>query len=233
MNTSDKKTLGGQAVAYYRVSSQKQGRSGLGLEAQREGVTWFCRNNGYELLTEMKEVRSTRRDRPVLGEALRRCRKEHATLVVAELDRLGRDVAEVAGTIKSKARVVVAANPHADTLTLHILAAVAQDQRERISENTKAALAAAKRRGVRLGTNGKALARRNKRQAHEFARKMAPVIGGLAGRGVTTVRGVAKELNRRKVPTFTGSGRWHPATVHALLKRIGRQAATDSKNRKH
>ncbi len=233
MNTSDKKTLGGQAVAYYRVSSAKQGRSGLGLEAQREGVTWFCRNNGYELLTEMREVRSTRKDRPVLGEAIRRCRKEKATLLVSSLDRLGRDVAEVAGTIKSKTRIVVISHPHADRLLLHVMAAFAEHEREKISVKTKEALAVAKRRGVRLGRHGKVLARRNRRQAHEFARKMSPVIDRLAARGVTTVRGVARELNRRRVPTFTGGGRWHVATVHALLKRIGQQAALNSNNRKH
>lgn len=227
MNTVNKKAHVRQAVAYYRVSSQKQGRSGLGLEAQREGVTWFCRKNGYRLVTEMNEVRSTRKDRPVLGEAIRRCAKDEATLVVSSLDRLGRDVAEVAGTIKSKAEIVVISHPHADRLMLHIMAAFAEHERERISINTKAALAAAKRRGVKLGANGKALALRNKRQAQDFALKMAPVILRLSARGVTTVRGIARELNRWRVPTFTGSGRWHPATVHALLGRIARQPDFD------
>lgn len=227
------KSLARQAVAYYRVSTPRQGRSGLGLEAQQEAVGTYCSAHDFRILSELQEVRSTRLDRPVLYEALELCKRENATLVVARLDRLGRDVEEVSGIIKSNVELVVTDNPHANRLTLHILAAVAQDHRERISENTKAALAAAKRRGVLLGKYGKVLAQRRKREAHEFARRMAPLVGRLNARGFTTLKALSDELNRRGVPTSTGCGKWHTATVHAMLKRIGQQAATDSNNRKH
>ena len=111
-------------------------------------------------------------------------------------------------------------NPHANRFTLHILAAVAEDQRQRISENTKDALSAANRRGVILGKNGTMLAIANKKAAEEFAQKLSPLLKRLKNKGITSVRSVSQELNKRGIPTFRGAGRWHPSTVYILMNRL-------------
>lgn len=209
-----------QAIAYYRVSTSRQGRSGLGLEAQQNTVKSYCEKNEYDLLSEVVEVKSTRKQRIRLLDALNMCRAQRATLIVARLDRLGRDVEEIAGIVKSNVNIVVVDNPHANRFTIHILAAVAEDDRQRISEATKGALKAAKKRGVVLGRNGKALSKVNKRAAEEFAQKLVPLINRLRKRGITSVRAVSGELNRKSVPTFRGDGKWYPSTVHTLLNRL-------------
>lgn len=124
--------------------------------------------------------------------------------------------------MKSKVEVKVVDNPHANRFTIHILAAVAEEQRQRISENTKSALLAAKRRGVELGKNSKVLAVANRRAAENFADKLSPIISRFHDRGIVTTRAVCKELNKRKVPTFRMVGKWHPSTVHTLLNRLNR-----------
>src|SRR5687768_14808010 len=179
------------AVAYYRVSTKRQGRSHLGLDAQELAVKNYCHSNSYTLLREIEEVQSTRKHRPGLEEALELCVKTKAALIVARLDRLGRDVAEIAGIVKSPIEVIVSDNPHANRFSIHILAAVAEEQRGTISENTRAALQAAKKRGKKLGKYGKHLAKKNKREADEFAKKLQPVLQTLAAEGVTTVRKIA------------------------------------------
>jgi DNA invertase Pin-like site-specific DNA recombinase len=209
-----------KAVAYYRVSTQRQGKSGLGLEAQQSAVDTYCKNNDFELITEITEVRSTRKSRTGLLYALDVCRKNKATLVVAKLDRLGRDVEQIAGIVKSNVEIIVTDNPHANRFTIHILAAVAEEQRQRISETTKEALGAAKRRGVVLGKNGKILSLANKKAAIEFAIKLSPIIKRLRNRGITSVRAVSRELNKKGIPTFRGEGQWHPSTVHILMSRL-------------
>ncbi|OOQ62197.1 recombinase family protein [Mucilaginibacter pedocola] len=215
-----------QAVAYYRVSTGRQGRSGLGLEAQQYAVEQYCRNNGYVLLAQIIEVKSTRKERTGLFEALDLCKRNKATLVVAKLDRLGRDVEQIAGLFnqRSKVEVKVADNPHANKFTIHILAAVAEEQRQRISDTTREALKAAKHRGVELGKNGKKfLSVANKQAAEDFALKMSPVIQRLNKRGIFTERAVCNELNKKAVPTFYATGKWHPSSVHSLLTRINKQ----------
>ncbi|EHQ29829.1 recombinase family protein [Mucilaginibacter paludis] len=213
-----------QAIAYYRVSTAMQGRSGLGLEAQQFVVEQYCKTNDYHLVTEVIEVKSTRKYRAGLFNALDLCRHNKATLIVARLDRLGRDVEQIAGIVKSKVEVKVADNPHANSFTIHILAAVAEDQRQRISETTKEALRAAKNRGVELGKNGKLfLSVANKQAAEDFARGMLPIIQKLKKRGIVTCRAVCDELNRKGVPTFRFGGKWHPSSVHTLLTRINKQ----------
>ncbi len=209
-----------QAVAYYRVSTKSQGESGLGLEAQQIAVIHYCEQNDYELIKEVVEVRSTRKCRAMLFYALEFCRKSKLTLIVAKLDRLGRDVEQIAGIVKSNVEIVVADNPHANRFTIHILAAVAEEQRQRISDTTKEALGAAKQRGVILGKNGKVLSVINKQAADKFAMELLPLLNRLKKRGITSVRSVARELNKRAVPTFRGQGHWHPATVHALMHRL-------------
>ncbi|MXV16884.1 recombinase family protein [Hufsiella ginkgonis] len=211
------------AIAYYRVSTGRQGKSGLGLDAQQSAVQHYCNTNGFDLLTEVIEVKSTRKHRAGLYEALELCRKNKATLIVARLDRLGRDVEQIAGVVKSKVKIVVADNPHANELTIHILAAVAQDQRQRISETTKEALNAARKRGVELGKNGKILSVINKQAAEEFATKLSPVIRRLRKRGIISIRAVSNELNKKGVPTFREGGKWHPTTVFALMNRLNKQ----------
>src|ERR1041385_5272022 len=139
----------GKFIAYHRVSTQKQGRSGLGLEAQRQAVADFLNGGSWRLVEEFTEVESGKRDdRPVLAKALAACRVHKATLVIAKLDRLARNVEFTARLMNSDVDFVACDFPQANRLTIHILAAVAEHEREAISARTKAALAAAKRRGV-------------------------------------------------------------------------------------
>ncbi len=209
-----------QAIAYYRVSTNRQGKSGLGLEAQQLAVKSYCKLNEYDIISEVIEVKSTRKYRVGLLEALEACKKNDTILVVARLDRLGRDVEQIARIVKSNVEIVVTDNPHANRFTLHILAAVAEDQRQRISETTKDALDAAKRRGVILGKNGKVLSEANKKAALEFALQLSPLLKRLKRKGIITVRAVCQELNKRGIPTFRGVGRWHPSTVFFLMNRL-------------
>src|SRR6516165_4391847 len=137
----------GKFVAYFRVSTDRQGKSGLGLEAQREAVMNFLNGGPWALVGEFTEVESGKRaDRPQLEKALAACKRQKAKLVIAKLDRLSRNLAFVATLMESGVEFVAVDNPHANKLTVHILAAVAQHEREMISERTKAALAAAKKR---------------------------------------------------------------------------------------
>lgn len=209
-----------QAIAYYRVSTNRQGKSGLGLEAQQIAVKNYCKFHEYNLIQEVIEVKSTRKCRIRLEEALETCKKTNTTLMVARLDRLGRDVEQIARIANSKVDIVVTDNPHADRFTIHILAAVAEDQRRRISENTKNALQAAKKRGKILGKNGKVLAKANKKAANDFAHKLSPLLAKLKKKGFTSFRAISEELNRRGTPTFRKVGRWHPSTVFFLMKRL-------------
>ena len=140
-------------VAYYRVSTDRQGRSGLGLEAQQKAVRDYLNGGAWELVGEFVEVESGKHaNRPELARALEACRKQKAKLVIAKLDRLSRNLAFIATLMDAGVEFVAVDNPHASRLTLHILAAVAEHERVAISERTKAALAAAKARGTRLGT---------------------------------------------------------------------------------
>ena len=209
-----------RAIAYYRVSTTRQGRSGLGLEAQQSAVEHYCSNNEYELLTSIVEIKSTKKWRERLFETLSLCRQNQATLIVARLDRLGRDVEQIARLVKSNVEIIVVDNPHANRFTIHILAAVAEEQRQRISDTTKEALQAAKKRGVKLGANGIKLSIANKEAANVFAAKLVPLLNQLKAKGIVTVRAISKELNKRNIPTFREGGKWHPSTVCLLLHRI-------------
>src|SRR5215469_5908263 len=142
----------GKHVAYYRVSTARQGRSGLGLEAQRQAVSDYLNGGAWDLVAEFTEIESGKRnDRPELSRALELCRRQKATLVIAKLDRLARNVAFIANLMESRVDFVAVDMPQANRLTVHILAAVAEHEREMIVARTKAALAAAKARGKRLG----------------------------------------------------------------------------------
>src|SRR5260370_29481903 len=138
-------------IAYYRVSTDRQGASGLGLDAQRQAVAGFIGTG--QLVAEFTEIESGRRhtNRPQLLAALAECRKRRATLVIAKLDRLARNVAFISALMESGADFVCCDNPNASPLLLHMLAAFAEHERQQISERTKAALAAAKARGTKLG----------------------------------------------------------------------------------
>jgi DNA invertase Pin-like site-specific DNA recombinase len=158
-------------VAYYRVSTAKQGKSGLGLEAQKETVRAFVEKEG-ELIGEYVEVQSGRKDnREELWKAIRVAKEQKAKIVIARLDRFSRKVSFISGIMDQGVSLVVAEMPHATEFQLHIFAALAQEERRLISERTKAALAQAKKRGVRLGKNGAALAVQQK-ERHRI-RKMA------------------------------------------------------------
>ncbi len=208
-----------QYVAYFRVSTQRQGTSGLGLEAQRKAVIDYINGNGSKVLAEYTEVESGKRwSRPELGKALAHCKKHRATLVIAKLDRLARNVHFISGLIESRVDFVAVDMPEADRAFLQMAAVFAEWEGRKISERTKAALAAAKTRGVKLGVTGKERARENRSAANAFARKLRPVIKGLAGEGITSVRKVTEALNERGIETPRG-GRWHPTGVARLLAR--------------
>lgn len=209
-------------IAYYRVSTDRQGASGLGLDAQRQAVAGYLARAGGEIVTEYTEIESGKRNnRPQLQAALQECKKRKATLVIAKLDRLGRNVAFIASLMESGVEFVAVDNPQATRLLLHLLAAFAEHEREQISLRTKDALAAAKRRGTILGKHGReVLAPLNQANAVAFAETMRPIIEVIRQDGHTTVRAVAAELNRRGIRPFRQSTRWHCSNTHALLKRI-------------
>jgi DNA invertase Pin-like site-specific DNA recombinase len=213
-------------VAYYRVSTDRQGKSGLGLEAQQKAVRDYLNNGAWELVAEFIEVESGKHsDRPELEKALDACRRHKAKLVIAKLDRLSRNLAFIAALMESKVEFLVVDNPHANKLTVHILAAVAQHEREMISERTRAALQAAKARGVRLGNPNLAKAAvlgraRVQETARQFALNVLPVIREIQATGVTSHNAIAAKLNERHVRTRRG-GKWTHVQVAAVL---GRQA---------
>jgi len=211
-------------IAYYRVSTVRQGQSGLGLDAQRHSVNSFASVAG-EVLNEYVEIESGKRnDRPQLIAALGECRRRGAILVIAKLDRLARNVAFVSNLMESGVEFVAVDNPHASKLTIHILCAVAEHEREMISERTKAALQAAKARGVRLGNpEGHAKSLKHARaklisNADEHARTLRVIIADIQRSGLTSYRQIANALNARGIATAR-KGQWHPATVRNVLLR--------------
>ena len=213
----------GRFVAYYRVSTERQGRSGLGLEAQQSAVASFV-NGDAELIASFTEVESGKRsDRPELEKALDACRRQKARLVIAKMDRLSRNLAFIATLMESGVEFVAVDNPHANKLTVHILAAVAEHERAMISERTKAALAAAKRRGKTLGNPRLAEAAQIgtsavKAKAKRFAANVLPVIREIRAGGAESNAAIAAKLNERRVPTARG-GRWTHVQVGAVLGR--------------
>ena len=212
-------------VAYLRVSTQKQGESGLGLDAQRESVRRFLGTNDV-LLATFTEVESGKNcNRPQLKSAIDRCRLTGATLLVAKWDRLSRNVAFLSRLMESDVPLLAADNPHATRFTLHILAAVAEHEADAISKRTKAALAAAKARGKKLGGwRGRHLTRAERRlgtsvrvaEAKARAAQVAPVIDELQNSGARTLQALASGLNERGILAPRG-GRWAASQVRATL----------------
>jgi len=217
-------------VAYCRVSTVRQGRSGLGLEAQREAVRQFVSSRGGRIIApEYVEVETGKRnDRPELQRALKRCRATGATLVVAKLDRLSRNAAFLMTLRDSGVTFVAADLPEANTMTVGVMAVVAQHEREAISARTKAALAAARRRGVELGglRPGAANIRRYQRQGVEAAQAkaaerlqdVADDLRALSGEGLS-LNAIARRLNEQDVRTARG-GSWTATAVRRALGRL-------------
>lgn len=212
-------------IAYYRVSTDKQGRSGLGLDAQRQAVAQFVAGRG-ETLAEFTEIESGRKnDRPQLAEALAQCRRYKAILVIARLDRLARNVNFISGLMESRVDFVAVDMPEANRLTIHILAAVAEHEREMISKRTKDALRVAKARGTRLGNPNPLPASRQataalKSQTEEYHGTVRPLLQDLHQQGLS-LSAIARELNRRKVSTARG-GLWYATTVQNILGKVKR-----------
>lgn len=221
-------------VAYYRVSTVRQGRSGLGLEAQRAAVEAYAERVRGTIARTFTEVESGKNDRrPELANALHLAKVTGATLVIAKLDRLSRNAVFLLALRDSGVKFVAADLPDANELTVGIMALVAEQERQAISKRTREALAAAKRRGTRLGNpNGaRALRRANsgnaaslavaRAKANQHAENLRPVVAALTEEGITSLGAVASELNGRGMLTPRG-GRWHKSSVRNLLARIER-----------
>lgn len=215
----------GKFVSYYRVSTEKQGRSGLGLDAQRSAVEAYLNGGSWKLVDEFTEIESGKwAERPKLAEAIRAAKKQKATLVIAKLDRLSRNVAFIANLMEAGVDFVAVDMPHANKLTIHILSAVAEHEREMISHRTRAALSAAKRRGVMLGnrTNLEVAQARSRaaRTSHadQFAANVLPVILQIRAAGVSSLSGIAGALNARGLRTPRG-GEWQPVQVKRVIER--------------
>lgn len=205
----------GKFIAYYRVSTQKQGQSGLGLEAQQSAVMAYLNGGQWELVDSFTEIETGKganalERRPQLRAALEMCKKMKATLVIAKLDRLARNVHFVSGLIESGVEFIAADMPHANKTMIQIHAVMSEHERDQISARTKAALAAAKARGVVLGAAGAMNLQPNIEQrqqaANEFAGKLKGIIEGMKARGLSQ-RAMCDELNQLGVTTARG-GQW-------------------------
>lgn len=219
-------------VGYYRVSTQAQGQSGLGLEAQRAAVKAYIQSVGGELYAEFQEVESgSLRDRPQLQRAMQLCRTKKAMLVIAKLDRLARNVHFISQLMESGVEFVAADMPSANKLTIHIIAAMAEYEKDVISQRTRAALEAARRRGVTLGNpnvklqSSKGVAA-NKQVADDFARRLMETVEALRQSGVTTYSRIALLLQASGVKTQRG-GEWSAAGVRNIEIRSKRLKEAD------
>jgi len=212
-------------VSYLRVSTERQGRSGLGLEAQHKAVADFLAGGSWRHVAELVEVESGARDaRPRLAEALALCRLHNATLLIAKLDRLSRDAAFLLNLQKAGARFVAADMPEANELVVGIMAVVAQAERKMISARTKGALAAAKARGVRLGNpanlrnqqlGAERAAEARARRSIARASDLAPILREVEAAGAASLRAKAAALNSRGIPAPRG-GTWSATQIRRL-----------------
>jgi|ERR1035437_1686830 DNA invertase Pin-like site-specific DNA recombinase len=212
-------------VLYRRVSTNRQGVSGLGLESQDETVRRYVSNQKGKVIGEFVEVESGKKtdtERPQLAQALAECRRLKATLVVAKLDRLSRNAEFLLRLQNGNVEFVCCDAPNVDKFTVGILALVAQRERELISERTRSALQMAKKRGVRLGTKNptrqvKLMVEGYRRQKVAFVTKVQPVIDEIKATGVKTLTEIAQCLTRRGIPTRTGKNVWFPSTVKTVV----------------
>ena len=223
-------------VSYFRVSTARQGQSGLGLDAQRTAVENFVRAGDWTPVGEFIETESGKRnDRPQLAAALAQCKKDGATLIIAKLDRLARNVHFITGLMEAGVEFICADAPEADRTFLQMAAVFAEWEGRRISERTTAALAALKARGVtragrqidRLGASteqltkiGGAGRKTQSGAAQQFAENTKPIIDQITGAGVTTLRGIAAALTARGIVTKSGASTWHPQQVKAVIDRM-------------
>lgn len=204
-------------VGYYRVSTKKQSKSGLGLDAQQQRVREFVTANG-ELVAEFVEVESGRKDqRTELAKAMATARKVGASLLIARLDRFSRRVSFIAAMMEKGVSLTVVEMPNATDFQLHIFAALAQEERRLISERTKAALAQARARGTKLGAHGVKLAMANRRRAEGFAKRIEAALPD--GWQQMSYCQIARELNASNVKTANKS-RFHPQSVKNLLRYV-------------
>ncbi len=216
----------GRFVAYFRVSTDQQGRSGLGLEVQREATAAYLNGGSWSLVSEFTEVESGKRsgNRPQLAAAMEECRATGATLLIAKLDRLARNVRFISSLMEDGVPFVACDMPNATPFMLHVYAAVAEEEARAISRRTKAALAVAKAKGVALGGNRGNHARNltaareaTASRTAETARCAAPVALALRSEGAS-LRAIAAELRTRRIRTPRG-GVWDAAKVRSLLIR--------------
>jgi DNA invertase Pin-like site-specific DNA recombinase len=217
-------------ISYLRVSTDRQGKSGLGIEAQRNSVAEYLNGGNWSLVKEYTEVESGKlTSRPMLAEAIKACRVYGAKLVIAKLDRLSRDAHFLLGLEKAGIDFVAADMPNANRLTVGIMAMVAEEERRMISQRTRDALAAAKRRGTKLGGDRGVLPSRKTRilavealqaRANSRAADIAPIIAALQADGTESLRAIADGLNDAGIPTARGQGKWSAIQVQRTLARI-------------
>lgn len=217
----------GKFVAYFRVSTQKQGQSGLGLEAQQAAVASYLNGGAWELIDEFVEVETGKGanaldKRPKLRAALEICRKQGATLIIAKLDRLARNVHFVSGLLETGCDFVAADMPQANKVMIQMHAVMSEWERDQISIRTKAALAAAKARGVKLGFAGSLNLKRNieerKNAADTFAAKLAGVIQGFRASGLSQ-RAMVAQLNQIGIRTAKG-GEWSLIQLQRVIQKL-------------
>ena len=227
----------GKQVLYFRVSTAEQGRSGLGLDAQREQVHQFLNGGEWMIVSELVEIESGSKsdaDRPELAKALRLCRIHNARLVVAKLDRLSRSVSFISRLMDSKVKFVAVDMPEMDSFTVHIFAALAERERKLISQRTRDGLRQAKLRGVKLGSpelnlSGDDIEKGRKiglevrtKNARLKAVDILEIVEDIKDSGITTFKGIAEELTRRGIPTPRNKANWQGVQVKRLYERANR-----------
>jgi DNA invertase Pin-like site-specific DNA recombinase len=217
------------AISYTRINTTKQAQSGLGLEAQETAIAAFCTKHGLDIAGSYSEFETGKghdalERRPQLAEALAHARKLKAPVIVAKLDRLGRDVDFISGLLANRVSLIVTElGSDSGPFTLHVYPALALKERALISARTKAALKAAKARGVKLG-NPNAREALVWARAHRWGDTTAnraaalKVIKEILASGIASARGIARELSARRIPTPSGKTKWAPAQVQRLLK---------------